>query len=606
MEKLFTIFFPLLLLALGGNCQWATSGSNIYNTNSGYVGIGTNSPVYNLDIFGVNPILRIRNTSAPNSSIIQADASGVVGFFRSDITPIPAVRMGSSSNYDFYLAANNTNWMVIKTTGKVGINTSTPNFQLDINGSINATSYYLNGSPFTGGSGWSLTGNAGTIDGTNFIGTTDNVPFNIRVNNVKSGRIDPILNNTFFGYNSSPSISSGSQNTAMGSGSLYSNNSGSQNTAIGYQTLYGNNGSYNTAIGYQSLYLNTSGTANTSLGTISLPVNSTGYQNTAIGYGSLADNTSGYNNVAIGTTSLSYNTNGNSNTAIGFNSGPGSSNPSLSNTTAVGYQATPTASNTIVIGNSSVTSIGGQVSWSTLSDGRFKLNIKEDVLGLDFIKKLRPVTYQLNSDIFDKFTGAFDKMQNIKTKGLSSNIELTNAKPVRYSGFVAQEVEAILKNYGKTFSGLVAPQNEKDHYSLRYSDFVVPLVKAVQELSNQMVSQNKKIDSLTNLLDALRNHINPGQIIGGSSIEGQAYLNQNFPNPFSINTQINMFIPETSQQAVLMITNLQGAQLKTIYVNGKGNISVNISGGELSSGIYLYSLIVNNQLIDTKRMVITN
>ena len=35
--------------------------------------------------------------------------------------------------------------------------------------------------------GWELTGNAGTVDGTNFIGTTDNVPFNIKVNNQKAG-----------------------------------------------------------------------------------------------------------------------------------------------------------------------------------------------------------------------------------------------------------------------------------------------------------------------------------------------------------------------------------------------------------------------------------
>ena len=51
-------------------------------------------------------------------------------------------------------------------------------------------------------SGWGLLGNAGTVDGTNFIGTTDNVPLNFRVNNFKAGRIDWDLNiaNTFYGY----------------------------------------------------------------------------------------------------------------------------------------------------------------------------------------------------------------------------------------------------------------------------------------------------------------------------------------------------------------------------------------------------------------------
>ncbi len=52
----------------------------------------------------------------------------------------------------------------------------------------------------SGGTGWLLTGNAGTVDGTNFIGTTDNVPFNVRVNNQKAGRIDNVSGNTFWGY----------------------------------------------------------------------------------------------------------------------------------------------------------------------------------------------------------------------------------------------------------------------------------------------------------------------------------------------------------------------------------------------------------------------
>ena len=40
---------------------------------------------------------------------------------------------------------------------------------------------------------WGLLGNASSVDGTNFIGTTDNLPFNIRVNNQKAGRIDAVL-----------------------------------------------------------------------------------------------------------------------------------------------------------------------------------------------------------------------------------------------------------------------------------------------------------------------------------------------------------------------------------------------------------------------------
>ena len=64
----------------------------------------------------------------------------------------------------------------------------------------------------------------------------------------------------------------------------------------------------------------------------------------------------------------------------GYNAGPAVD--LLNNTTAIGYLAIPTASNQVRIGNTSVTSIGGQVEWTAFSDGRFKKDIKEDVSGL--------------------------------------------------------------------------------------------------------------------------------------------------------------------------------------------------------------------------------
>ena len=46
---------------------------------------------------------------------------------------------------------------------------------------------------------------------------------------------------------------------------------------------------------------------------------------------------------------------------------------------------------------------------------------------------------------------------------------------------MAQEVEAAASEAGFNFSGVVRPQNEHDTYGLRYAEFTVPLVKAVQE-----------------------------------------------------------------------------------------------------------------------------
>ncbi len=69
--------------------------------------------------------------------------------------------------------------------------------------------------PAGGGGIWSQYGNAGTNDATNFIGTTDNVPLNFRVDNQKAGRIDQILSAAYFGYGAGGTTLSSQNNTAI-------------------------------------------------------------------------------------------------------------------------------------------------------------------------------------------------------------------------------------------------------------------------------------------------------------------------------------------------------------------------------------------------------
>ena len=73
------------------------------------------------------------------------------------------------------------------------------------------------------------------------------------------------------------------------------------------------------------------------------------------------------------------------------------------NSIAIGNVSRVSAPNQVRIGNSFTTSIGGYAGWSTISDGRVKKNIKDNVPGLAFINKLKAVTYNLDLDAADKF-----------------------------------------------------------------------------------------------------------------------------------------------------------------------------------------------------------
>jgi hypothetical protein len=81
---------------------------------------------------------------------------------------------------------------------------------------------------------------------------------------------------------------------------------------------------------------------------------------------------------------------------------------------------------------------------------------------------------------------------------------------IRFSGFIAQEVEAAAKEIGYNFSGVDAPKNEDDFYGLRYAEFVVPLVKAVQELAEQnenlIVQQESFKNEITDLKRQMANY----------------------------------------------------------------------------------------------------
>jgi len=305
--------------------------------------------------------------------------------------------------------------------------------------------------------------------------------------------------NTANGYRALFYNSTGNKNSAFGSGALYTNQTGNQNVAVGYNALYDNTGSFNTAVGYLAVGNNTSGTHNSAFGYTALGTNLIGNSNTAFGDYSLYHNKSD-KNTAVGYETLFQSNSGDNNTAIGY--GADVSFAYLNNVTALGYNAMVNASNKVRIGNSSVTTIEGQVALTSVSDGRIKENVQEAVPGLSFISQLRPVTYTLNTRKQDEIT-----MQampdSIKEKRMLSDEDYLESSSIVRTGFIAQEVEVAAKKVGFDFDGVSAPQNETDLYGIRYAEFVVPLVKAMQEQQEIIEEQQATINDLLKRVEAL-------------------------------------------------------------------------------------------------------
>lgn len=480
-----------------GALAFISNAQEQIRVTTGSVGIGTTTPTAKLEVF------------ASGAGFRHTDGNVTV---ESQIGASDAWFGAASANHNFHLLAGGFDAMIIRGDNNsvgIGRNPIIQKLEVEGGGYFNGDLEIVNqvkitgGSPANGyvltsdatglatwqapgaGSGWSLTGNA-TI-ATNFIGTTNAQPLNFRVNNDEAGIIDPTNFNTAFGQLSGASLTTGAQNTAFGYNSLNANSTGVENTAFGYNALRINNvTSYNTAVGRSALFSQTAGSfgSNTAIGYQALYQNTTGYLNTSLGY--MAGSTQGS---VVGTTT------GNNNTYIGANAGP--TNATLTNATAIGAGATVNASNKVRIGNASVTVVEGQVSYSNSSDRRLKNTIKEIDFGLDFIKKLKPVSYLMNSS---------DSRKNW--------------------GFIAQDIETLL---GTDNAILTVGDDSLRTLSLRYTDFIAPMVKAMQEqqteieeLKAKLKAKDEKVNSLEGSVAAMKDELEDIKRILGVEAKAKA------------------------------------------------------------------------------------
>lgn len=284
--------------------------------------------------------------------------------------------------------------------------------------------------------------------------------------------------NIFFGRNSGYYSYNGGENIAFGRDALRSAD-GFGNIALGQSSLTRSDGDNHIAIGFAALLTLSDTKTNKDVGNIAIGLNAlrkleTGSYNTAVGYESLLDaNIYARSNVsqnsALGATSF----------LTGVNT--------FNNSMALGYNARVTSSDQIVLGDNFVTEIGGQVDWTILSDKRLKYNIQENVPGIQFINKLRPVSYTIKKDASLNFRAMLEEEMAAEKSRTDTSVD---------SGFIAQEVEKVSKEIGFDFNGISAPKNVEDAYGLKYRSFAVPLVKTLQEQQEIIKKQQELIKAI--------------------------------------------------------------------------------------------------------------
>ncbi|MDB4343071.1 tail fiber domain-containing protein [bacterium] len=216
----------------------------------------------------------------------------------------------------------------------------------------------------------------------------------------------------------------------------------------------------------------------------------TGHDNTYVGMRAGKITTSGQRNTFIGRDAGSNVSSGSDNVCIGYDaicvsSGDGDQ-------IVIGTNVDSLAGNTFTFGNNSIGRVSNLFStnatWTRTSDERTKKDIQDNTdLGLDFVNDLRTVTYKWKAP--SEHPEEFKSYNALQTEAGHTE---------KMYGFIAQEVKAAMDTHNITdFNGWhVTSEDQGSQQGISYEMFIMPLVKAIQELSAKNDALEARIATL--------------------------------------------------------------------------------------------------------------
>lgn len=255
---------------------------------------------------------------------------------------------------------------------------------------------------------------------------------------------------------------------------------------------------------------------------------------------------------------------------------------------------TASSGNIFAVGGSAGKTVGGG-AWNTISDVRLKKDVHNFKEGLEVLMKIRPVWFKYNGKV-----GTNPNHQEV--------------------GILAQEMQEIAPYMISEFEHKVEKTDKVEKY-LTYNSNALQyiLVNAIQEQQKELdekssliETQNEEITALKNRLDRiekllLKDELKPTSQGQNAEIDAANLprLEQNAPNPFNGQTQIQYFVPSLAQQAQINVYDQNGKMLKSFPLAQKGTGQLNLNMKNFANGIYSYSLQIDGQVIETKQMIQT-
>lgn len=251
--------------------------------------------------------------------------------------------------------------------------------------------------------------------------------------------------------------------------------------------------------------------------------------------------------------------------------------------------------------NGTAAKTGGGV-WSTPSDKRLKKDVKPFEDGLKQVLAIEPVFFKYNGEGGLKADGK-------EYIGVLAQ-DIQKVAPYTVSNFTHKIIESVLQE--GNFVPTETVKGEETFLSYDGTAVTYMLVNAIKEHQKMIEEKDAKITALEERLNRLESIVatlgsaTPGQTnLNIQTVDMNGYLMQNQPNPFNQTTTIKYTLPKDTKNAALRVMDSNGRLLKEVKLSTDANGEVVLNAGELSSGTYSYSLVVDGRTLETRQMILT-
>ena len=256
------------------------------------------------------------------------------------------------------------------------------------------------------------------------------------------------------------------------------------------------------------------------------------------------------------------------------------------------------------------------------SDAIIKTNINPITNASATLAALNPVNYNYNTSAVQQLsldTGLHHGLIGQEVQNVLPEIVHSTVVPATYDslGNILYPQATILSvNYPEIIPIVIAGHNEQED-RLNAQDSTIA---ALQEQNNNLQQQindvvaavNNCCSQGNNILAPNNNNGNGNNITNDTRINSQdvrltenntCILNTSNPNPVYDKAVITFKIPQTAGFAQIIFSNMLGEVIKIVDINERGEGRLNVLCEDLSSGMYNYTLMIDGNVCDTKKMI---